>query len=85
MYQRAILKERIFKDSLGCNIMDFDSMYLCTYLFISSPWFCLKLSVCRAVLYNFFFTSSVSRTLATPLYRGKNKCPQGNSIKTCKS
>jgi hypothetical protein len=39
MYQRPILKERIFKDSLRCNIMDIDPMYLCTYLLISSGLF----------------------------------------------
>jgi len=56
MYQSAVLEERVFKDSSGCNIMDFDPMYLCTYLFISSLQFYLKISVVRTILYNIFFT-----------------------------
>ena len=56
MYQRAVLKERIFKDSSGCHIMDFDHIYLCTYLFISSLQFYLKMSVFRTILYNIFLT-----------------------------
>jgi len=55
MYQRVVLKERIFKDFPSCNIMDFDIMFLCTYLFISSLQFYLKMSVFRTILYNIFF------------------------------